>query len=212
MDAVYAGAVPQTAALSAYAARAAEYAEKLGSLEAVHPEDRRLISSWADSCPGKILDVGCGPGHWTDLLHREGNEVEGVDPVSEFVSLAQSAFPRTRFRQAQAEDLGVPDRHLGGILAWYSLIHMDPSDLGDALAEFSRALCPGGRLLIGFFEWSTIETFPHAVTEAYRWPVEDMTAALEAAGLTVEDAVTRQEAGARPHAALISRRSGCRRC
>ncbi|WP_367888724.1 class I SAM-dependent methyltransferase [Arthrobacter woluwensis] len=39
----------------------------------------------------------------------------------------------------------------GGVLAWFSLIHLDPVDVRAVLAEVHRVLAPGGRILIGFF-------------------------------------------------------------
>lgn len=48
---------------------------------------------------------------------------------------------------------------LGGILAWYSLIHTDPDRLDPLLAEFARAVRPGGGLAIGFFEGPALVPF-----------------------------------------------------
>ncbi|WP_237559699.1 hypothetical protein [Corynebacterium neomassiliense] len=52
--------------------------------------------------------------------------------------------PGVRFRPGRAEELGVSDNSLGGVLAWYSLIHTGPM----------------------------LETFDHAVTTAWYWPVD----------------------------------------
>lgn len=204
----YADSVPNSSALTAYAARAAEYSQELGTLEAVYPEDRQLVRDWAQSCTGKILDVGCGPGHWTDFLRADGHDVEGLDPVPEFIAIAQSRFPLAGFREASAEQLGANDGEAAGILAWYSLIHTAPGNIGHALAEFARALRPGGSLLVGFFEWPQLTAFDHKVVTAYRWPVDELSARAAAAGFTVESTATRRDSGTRPHAAIIARRSG----
>lgn len=65
----------------AYAARAAEYAERLGTTDAAHPADLALITSWADGITGQVLDAGCGPGHWTAHLASLGLDARGVDLV-----------------------------------------------------------------------------------------------------------------------------------
>lgn len=111
----------------AYAKRAAEYIDALGFIEATAEEDRALIGAWAGDVPGSILDVGCGPGHWTAWLHKRGHDIEGVDPVPVFIDHATATYPGVPFRVGRAENLHVEDSSLGGILAWYSLIHTDPT-------------------------------------------------------------------------------------
>lgn len=71
---------------------------------------------------------------------------------------------------------------IGGVLAWYSLIHHEPSTIYRALGEFARVLRPGGGLLLGFFVGSDVEAFDHAIVKAYRWSVEALVDELRDAG------------------------------
>ncbi|PZF56814.1 SAM-dependent methyltransferase [Curtobacterium sp. MCSS17_008] len=192
--------------MGAYDDRADEYAELLGSMRAVHPEDRALVEDWADGLSGTVVDAGCGPGHWTAHLAHRGHSVIGLDPVPRFVALARAAAPEVDFRLGTIESTGLPDGGVGGVLTWYSLAHHEPARLPAALAEVRRVLAPGGGLLVGFFEGPALEPFDHAVTTAYRWPVDRMTADLDVAGFTVEAVHRRTDVGARPHAAVVARR------
>jgi SAM-dependent methyltransferase len=191
-----------TAVTGAYDARAAEYAEVLGTMAAVHPEDRALVEAWAASCTGTIVDAGCGPGHWTAHLAGLGHEVVGIDGAPSFVAHAGRTAPGIDFRVGDLDRLPLPDRSVGGVLSWYSLIHHGPERIGVPVAEIARVLRPGGRLLVGFFEGAEMEPFDHAVTTAHRWPVAAMERVLVAAGFVVEGSVRRAEAGQRPHGAV----------
>ncbi len=190
----------------AYEDRADEYAAVLGSMNAVHAGDRELVDRWADASPGALLDAGCGPGHWSGHLARRGHDVVGVDAVPRFVAIARSAEPAVDFRLGELERTGLPTGSIGGVLAWYSLVHHAPEEVPVALAEFHRVLRPGGGLLVGFFEGAAQEPFEHAVTTAWRWPVELMATALTDAGFVVREVVRRTEPGARPHAAISAER------
>lgn len=190
---------------AAYRLRAVEYAAQLGTIEATHPGDRDLISGWADDVGGRIADVGCGPGQWTDFLHRGGHDVIGIEPVPEFVQLASAAYPAVDVISGHAHALGLPDHSIGGILAWYSLIHLTPEAIEPALAEFRRVLRPGGSLLIGFFTADAVAAFDHAVSAAWYWPADVLSARLRLAGFDVESTCTRHDPGVRAHGALTAR-------
>lgn len=185
-----------------YGARADEYTALLGSVEQLSALDRERILSWARACRGPLLDLGCGPGHWTALLHDEGSEVRGVDIVPEFVELARRRFPGIPFDVGDASVLNADDDAYAGVLAWYSLIHADPRELPARLSEIGRVLSPGGRLLIGFFDGRDADPFPHAVVEAFTWSIDGMSRLLRDAGFEVLDAERRTDAGARPHASI----------
>ncbi len=203
----YRGRMRNDQVREAYAARAGEYIAALGSVASMHPADARKIAAWGADLSGPVVDAGCGPGHWTAYLRDRGVDVTGVDLVPEFLTSAAARFPHVPFRCASLGDLGVPDAALGGILAWYSLIHLPPERLPAALAEFARCLRPGGRLLLGFFAGRAGEAFDHAVAPAYFWSLPSMRRALLDAGFAVEQMLTRTDPGHRPHASITARRS-----
>jgi ubiquinone/menaquinone biosynthesis C-methylase UbiE len=170
----------------------------------MHELDRRNIQRWANGISGPILDAGCGPGHWTDFLHRQGADISGVDLVAEFIDAARLRFPDVSFRAASLRALDLADGSLGGVLAWYSLIHLPPAELPVVLAELHRVLKPQGQLLIGFFEGESGRPFGHAVTRAYYWSTDQMSSMLQDAGFEVLDIETRHDPGSRPHAAITA--------
>ena len=190
----------------AYGGRAAEYIELLGSVDAMHPSDRELIGTWGDRVVGPAIDAGCGPGHWTDFLARRGLDMRGVDLTPAFVEHARRRYPELRFATGSLDALDASDASLGGVLAWYSLIHHTPDAIGSALDEIARVLRPGGLLLIGFFDGSAVGEFEHAVTTAYRWPVADLSERLRASGFEIVESHTRTGVGYRPHGAIVARR------
>ena len=190
----------------AYADRAAEYIDVLGSIEDAAQADRDYVLSWARSIDGPVLDVGCGPGQWTNYLLDAGIDVEGVDPVQAFIGYAGDHYPLARYRTGYANDLGVAAGSLGGVLAWFSLIHIDPAEIDESLNEFARCIRPGGSAAIGFFDGPSEEPFDHAVSTAFYWSVEALTKRLERAGFTVTDAQTRKDSGVRRQGVIVARR------
>lgn len=167
----------------AYAAKAQQYIDLTVGRWPDDQEDTALVRRHLVGRPGPVLDVGCGPGHWTARLRSWGVEVTGVDPVPEFVRHARETYPGTTFRLGSMTALDVPDGSATGVLSWYSTIHLPPEELDGALAELRRVLAPGCVLVVGFFDSEdAVAPFDHAVVTAYRWPVDVFAEHLLAAG------------------------------
>ncbi|RBY89883.1 class I SAM-dependent methyltransferase [Blastococcus sp. TF02A-26] len=190
----------------AYSGLADVYIEVLGSLGAVHPGDLAFVEGHLGGVPGPVLDLGCGPGHLTAFLHSRGVDVAGIDLVPEFVAHARATHPGPRFEVGSLLDVDRPDASVAGVLAWFSLIHLEPDALDDALAAVRRLLTPGGVLVVGMFEGAAVEPFEHKVLTAYRWPVEEVARRLARTGLAEVDRLQRaQEGDRRPYLALAAR-------
>jgi SAM-dependent methyltransferase len=162
----------------AYDAIASEYVAFVGDGLASLPLDRSILAAFADLVlrrgNGPVGDLGCGPGYVAAHLRDLGLEVFGVDLSAALIEHARRLCPDLPFSVGSMAALDASDSSLAGIVAWYSIIHAPPGDIPRYLAEFHRALAPGGHLLLAFFdsEGAPVEPFDHAVTTAYRWPID----------------------------------------
>ena len=96
-----------------------------------------------------ILDLGCGPGHVAAYVHAKNARVRGIDLSPEMVLYARRLHPEIPFEQGNMLMLeGIPDASLDGVLAFYSLVHFNASEVDQALHEIRRILRPGGWLLV----------------------------------------------------------------
>jgi hypothetical protein len=80
----------------AYGDLAEQYIEVLDSTQ-IHADDLALIDRHLSIRPGAVLDVGCGPGHFTAHLHSRGVDVTGLDLVPEFLAHARATYPDARY-------------------------------------------------------------------------------------------------------------------
>ncbi|WP_229074916.1 bifunctional 2-polyprenyl-6-hydroxyphenol methylase/3-demethylubiquinol 3-O-methyltransferase UbiG [Actinoplanes sp. DH11] len=156
------------------------YIELFASADKVHRDDLAFIRQHLSG--GRLLDLGCGPGHLTAYLHGLGNDVTGIDLTPEFVAHAVAAFPGIPFRLGSMDELDITG--VDGVLTWYSLIHRRPPEMDGVLAMLRRTLRPGGTLVIGFFDGDVVAPFDHKVTTAWFWPVDELSRRLRDAGFT----------------------------
>ena len=182
------------------------YTRMFGAIGGVDPDDLRFLERNFRRCNGTILDAGCGPGHLTGYLTGLGLKAIGIDLVPAFIESARANWPGVEFAVGSMRTLDLSAGSLGGVLAWYSLIHCEPGSLADVLCTLRTALSDNGTLVVGFFEGKYVEPFEHKVTTAYRWPIDEMSATLSAAGFVEVDRLQRPGTDqVRPHAALALR-------
>jgi SAM-dependent methyltransferase len=186
---------------TAYDAVAADYTAEFLEELAARPLDRALLAAFAElvqaSGPAPIADIGCGPGRVTAYLDGMGAPAFGIDLSPRMVAQARQAFPGLRFETGSMLALDLPDRCLGGIVAWYSIIHVPDDQLPRAFAEFFRVLIPGGHVLLGFQAGAEVrhrtDMDGHAVSIDFhlRQP-EQVADMLRQAGLDVRARVLRE--------------------
>jgi SAM-dependent methyltransferase len=178
---------------------AADYADRfLGELT-YKPLDRSLLDLFAaEAAPiGPIADIGCGPGHVARYLCESGVAALGLDLSSRMVEIATRTHPGIVFQVADMRALPVRDQTWGGIVAFYSIIHMSPAELPAVCREFHRTLRPGGMALLSFHLGDELrhvdELWGHPVSLDFQF-YERSTVEhdLEAAGLEVDAYVERR--------------------
>jgi ubiquinone/menaquinone biosynthesis C-methylase UbiE len=106
----------------------------------------------------RIVDLGCGFGKstWPWRQHFADAEVIGIDLSAPCLALAAEKADRLNlpitFRQAEATATGLADQSADLVTATM-LVHEIPIDhLPKLMAEISRLLAPGGRVLILDFQ------------------------------------------------------------
>ncbi|MFI7674878.1 class I SAM-dependent methyltransferase [Actinophytocola sp. NPDC049390] len=133
-----------------YDATADDYAEWIRDELAAKPFDRAVLGVFAELVRGPVADVGCGTGRITAHLAGLGVDVSGVDLSPRMLAAARRTYPHLSFAEASMTALPIEDGALGGVVAWYSTIHVPGTHLPAALAEFHRVLRPGGLLQLAF--------------------------------------------------------------
>ncbi len=150
-----------------YDRTAADYAERFHHHLDDKPVELAVLSAFAgliNKGPNRqVVDVGCGTGATTDLLHSHGVDPVGIDLSPGMIAEARRLNPALAFRVGSMTSLDTADDSVGGVCAWYSIIHIPDSHLGDVFSEFRRVLTPGGLVLLAF----QVGDEPLVLTEAF---------------------------------------------
>jgi ubiquinone/menaquinone biosynthesis C-methylase UbiE len=99
--------------------------------------------------PLAVLDLGCGIGRFTPALAGAfGGPVYGVEPSDRMrqIAIESAAHPAVRYLAGRAEHIPLPAGSCDVVLMCLIIHHVD--DVAAGVAEISRVLRPGGRVLI----------------------------------------------------------------
>jgi len=124
-----------------------------------HWHDRRTVNEWKQRRHEKvlsfvksvavdhplILDVGCGPGWYTDKLAAFGR-VTGIDLSEEAISMARTRFPHISFVAGNIYEHLFPAGHFGIVVSQEVIDHVEDSvSFVDRVADVLR---PGGYVIL----------------------------------------------------------------
>ncbi|MER8377411.1 methyltransferase domain-containing protein [Mesorhizobium sp. M1406] len=105
--------------------------------------------------PLRVLELACGTGEITKLIHDLGHDVTALDFSEAMLDVARAKHagkPRLRFLLADAENTMEPDECYDAIicrhLVW-TLLEPEPT-----FREWKRLLTPGGKLVVYDGDWS----------------------------------------------------------
>ena len=111
--------------------------------------DRALAQLPGPILDQRILDLGCGPGEYSNALDRNGAGVVSCD--IDLGELERSRFRMARATAADGRNLPYADGSFDGIVCSNVLEHT-PDPFG-VLAEVERVLRPGGWAYVSWTNW-----------------------------------------------------------
>ena len=110
------------------------------------PAEQKAVERYFTEPDASVLDIGCGVGRVSSLLHERGFDVTGIDVSEPLVEKARSLFPEIDFRVADVKDLSFDSATFDYVVfSFYGLDYVLPkANRVKALREMYRVLKPGG--------------------------------------------------------------------
>lgn len=99
-------------------------------------------------CRGRVIELGCGPGHLAGRIAARGHDTVGVDLNRPKIAAARLAYPHVEFHACDIAALDLPAESFDTAVMAEVLEHVD-HDLGALfLTTAWQLLRPGGRLIV----------------------------------------------------------------
>src|SRR5689334_20303197 len=94
----------------------------------------------------RLLEVGCGTGHWVRLVRDEGLDGRGLEPSRDMIARAREAVGAGALVRGRAEALPWAEASFDRVFSINAIHHYD--DGAGFVREAARVLAPGGALMV----------------------------------------------------------------
>lgn len=151
-------------------------------------QNRDALVAAMPNNPGKILDLGCGPGRDLVAFKAQNQTVIGLDATPAFVEMARKTSGCEVWQQSFLK-LDLPPNTFDGIFANASLIHVPRQEMLRVLQDLWRSLIINGVLLMsmGRGDWEGYTARTSGYRYVVAWEYITLTRCLETAGFEVID-------------------------
>ncbi|MBI4537504.1 MAG: class I SAM-dependent methyltransferase [candidate division NC10 bacterium] len=136
------------------------YSQFADHYEAVFPfqeETYAFLKSCLPADTRRILDAGCGTGHYCGRLAADGYEAVGVDLDPEMIRVAQSRYPAPAFRCMNMLEVGtLPPPFDAAFCIGNTAAHLAGEASARLLEGLARVLRPGAVWIVQTVNWDYI--------------------------------------------------------
>jgi len=131
---------------------AKEYSETFSGEHEKKPKDQAMLRRFSIELGDKepVWDFGCGPGQTTKYLKDFGIEISGLDLSEKIIAQGRTNHPEIDFRKGNILELEFANDSIGGVVAFYAIVHFTKEQVEIALREVFRVLQPGGLFLFTY--------------------------------------------------------------
>lgn len=105
----------------------------------------------------KVLDLGCGPGHYCGRFAADGAEAAGLDVERAMITAARARYPGAEFHCLDMARAGSLGSGYHGIFSIGNVAsHLDTGRFSDLLARLCRMIDTGGTWVMQVVNWDRI--------------------------------------------------------
>ena len=130
------------------------------------------ICEYVQNVEGKrLLDLGCGPGIYAEMLYDKGFSVTGIDFSKRSIEYAQNHAKETKrnieYRYQNYLEIDYENEYDVAILIYCDFGVLSPQDRSILLKKIRKALKPGGILILDVFNENYLKAFSETQTIEY---------------------------------------------
>lgn len=127
-------------------------------------------------CKNKILDLGCGMGHYSNYVYNKGFKVTGIDFSEEMIKIAKNNNSDINFLVSDICNLDVlQSEKYDGIIIAYVLQHLSKNEVYELFNDIKNYLEKDAKLLLFLREGQSILEEEEPIDNGYKYIINEYT-------------------------------------
>lgn len=138
--------------------------------------DLLYFDEFLSNCKNKILDLGCGMGHYSNYMYSKGFEVTGIDFSEEMIKIAKGNNLNIQFLISDICNLEVlENKKYDGVVLAYVLQHLSKEEVDNLFYNIKNYLEVDAKILIFLREGNLILEEEEPIDTKYKYIINEYT-------------------------------------
>ncbi|MBR7172780.1 MAG: class I SAM-dependent methyltransferase [Clostridia bacterium] len=138
--------------------------------------DLSYFDEFLSTCEKKVLDLGCGMGHYSKYMKSKGFDVVGVDFSKQMIKIAKKTCPKTKFHVADICDLKVLKKEkFDGVVLAYVIQHLSKAEVEHVIKNLDKNLNPSAKMLLFVREGDQVLTEEEPIDTSFQYIINEYT-------------------------------------
>ena len=149
-------------------------AEKYYELYKDDTSDLKYFDFFLEDCKPRILDLGCGMGHYSNYMYNKGFDVVGIDISENMINIAKRNNPNIEFIVSDICDLDVIKNYkFGGVILAYVLQHLSKEEVLKLFSKINYIVNYNCKLLMFLREGNGIIEEVEPIDTRYKYVINE---------------------------------------
>lgn len=149
-------------------------AEKYYELYKDDVSDLKYFDLFLSDCGLKILDLGCGMGHYSNYMYNKGFEVIGIDISENMLEIAKRNNHDIDFIVSDICDLSVlNNKKFDGVVLAYVLQHLSKEEVINLFNQMNDIVNDNGKLLMFLREGNGVVEEIEPIDTRYKYIINE---------------------------------------
>lgn len=153
-------------------------AEKYFELYKDDTTDLEYFDKFLSDCGDKILDLGCGMGHYSNYMAQKGFKVTGVDFSSKMIEIAKANFKNIDFIVEDICNIQVlKNKKFDGLVIAYVLQHLSKQEVLNLFKNLNQYLKPDAKILLFLREGDGLVEEIEPINDKFKYVINEYSKA-----------------------------------